>query len=374
MARVELSPPHVSEVDREALLAAFDSGWLAPTGPALDAFELEFAARVGVDHAVALTSGTAALHLALLLLGVGRGDEVLVSDLTFAAPANVVCYVGAAPTFIDCDEASWNVDPVLLSEELMERAQTGHLPKAVIVVDLYGQVADFDPIRGSCEEYGVAVVEDAAEALGASYQGLAAGSLGDLGVFSFNGNKVITTSGGGMLVTGRGDWAERARYLATQAREPVRHYEHTEIGYNYRLSNVLASLGRSQLGQLDERVARRQAINRSYREALADLPGVDFMPDAGSGTPSWWLTCLTVDPTVCGVGRDDLIQLLARHDVEARPTCKPLHLQPVFQDAPVRGGKISERIFEHGLCLPSGSSMTDDQLADILGLIRSAFR
>jgi len=368
-----LSAPHVTERDRAALMEAFDSGWVAPVGPELDAFELEVAGRVGMAHAAALSSGTAALHLALLALGVSEGDDVIVSDLTFAATANAVRYVGARPVFIDCDE-NWNLDSDLLAEELEIRARQNRLPAAVIVVDLYGQVADFDAINTTCGRHGVPVIEDAAEALGATYRGHEAGSLADIGTFSFNGNKVITTSGGGMLVSNRQHWVDKARHLATQARAPVAHYEHAEVGFNYRLSNLLAALGRSQLSQLDERVARRREINAFYRAALDDEPGVDFMPDAGTGRPSWWLTCLTIDPAAFGVNRDAVRKLLDRHDIEARPTWKPMHLQPAFAGAPACGGKASERIFERGLCLPSGSVLTDSDLERVVELFRSSAR
>ena len=298
--RMYLSPPHVGAEERDALLAAFDSNWIAPLGPEVDAFERELAAKVGVADAAALSSGTAALHLALVLLGVGPGDEVVTSTFTFAATANAIAYVGAKPIFIDADPSTWEMSPGLLAEELDRRAKTGRLPKAIITVDLYGQCADYDQILPLCERHGIPVVQDAAEALGARHGDAMAGSQGRIGVFSFNGNKIITTSGGGMLVSDDAALCERARFLASQARDPAPHYQHSQLGYNYRLSNLLAALGRAQLGKLDERVARRRAINARYRERLGDLPGIAFMPEADYGTASFWLTCITVDADAFG--------------------------------------------------------------------------
>jgi dTDP-4-amino-4,6-dideoxygalactose transaminase len=367
-----LSPPHVTDDDRAAVLAALDSGWLAPAGPALAEFEAAAAQRTGRAAAAALSSGTAALHLALQLAGVGPGDRVLVSDLTFAASANAVAYLGGSPVFVDAEARSWNLDPELVCAELHASAKRGDLPRAVVAVDLYGQVADLEPIAEVCAEYDVTLVEDAAEALGATYRGRPAGSFGRVAVLSFNGNKVITTSGGGMLVADDPELVERARYLAAQARQPVLHYEHTEVGYNYRLSNLLAALGTSQLRQLDTRVARRRAINAAYREALADVPGVDLMPDAGTGEPIWWLSALTVDPAVAGTDRDAVIAHLAANRVEARPVWKPMHLQPLYADAPHLGGAVAARLFDQGLCLPSGSQLTDDDVERVVTLVRDA--
>jgi dTDP-4-amino-4,6-dideoxygalactose transaminase len=352
------------------LLDAFDSNWIAPVGPDVDAFEAEFAARVGVDHAVALSSGTAALHLALLLAGVGPGDEVLVPSFTFVATANAVVYLGADPVFVDSSPDTWTVDPGLLAAELDRRAASGRLPAAVVTVDLYGQSCDYDPILAACARHGVPVVEDAAEALGATYRGRPAGSFGRMGVFSFNGNKIITTSGGGMLVTGSADEADRARFLATQAREPAPHYEHTTVGYNYRLSNLLAALGRAQLAGLDSRIERRRAIHHRYREALDGLPGVGFLPVAAYGEPNYWLTCVTIDPTRSGTDRETVRLALESHDIESRPTWKPLHLQPVFAANAVVGGSVCARIFEHGLCLPTGSALSAADQARVVDVVR----
>ncbi|HEX7844096.1 MAG TPA: aminotransferase class I/II-fold pyridoxal phosphate-dependent enzyme [Kofleriaceae bacterium] len=356
-ARIYLSPPELTGRELALLGEAVASGWIAPLGPHVDAFEAEVARQVDMPHAVALSSGTAALHLALLALGIGPGDTVWTSTLTFAATANPIAYAGAAPVFVDSDRASWNLDPGLLAEQLDHAARTGALPRAVIGVDLYGQCADWEPLTAACRRHGVAIIEDAAEALGATYRDRPAGSLGDLSILSFNGNKIITTSGGGMLLAARKDWADRARYLATQAREPVRHYEHKELGYNYRLSNLLAAVGRAQLADLDRRVEARRAIQARYRAALSDLPGWSFMPEAGFGRATFWLTCATIDPALAGETRDDVIDRLAAADIEARPVWKPLHLQPAFAGAPVFRGQIAEQLFRDGICLPSGSSL-----------------
>ncbi len=372
MSRIWLSPPDVVGADREQLIAALDSGWVAPVGPDLDAFEAEVATACGRQHGVALSSGTAGLHLILRELGVGPGDEVLVSTFTFAATANAVCYLGATPVFIDCDSTTWQMSPVLLAEELDARRRDGRrAPKAAVVVDLYGQSADYDHIIPLLDEHGVGLVEDAAEALGASYKERPAGSFGAAAVVSFNGNKIITTSGGGMVVTDDEHVARRCRHLATQAREPAPHYEHVEVGYNYRLSNLLAAFGRGQLTDLERRVARRREINRRYRESLADIEGVGFMPEADYGLSTWWLTCITLDPSTV-VTPEQVRRHLDAHDVEARPTWKPMHLQPVYAEAPARVDGTSDRIFATGLCLPSGSSLGDGDQDRVIHEVRVA--
>jgi dTDP-4-amino-4,6-dideoxygalactose transaminase len=369
---VYLSPPDVSSVERELLLEAFDSNWIAPLGPQVDAFEREMASFLGVSGAVAMSSGTAALHLALLLLDVGPSDEVVVPTLTFVATASAVLYTGARPVFIDSEAESWNLDPALLDEELRVRADRGHLPAAVIGVDLFGQCANWEPILASCEHYGVPVIEDAAEALGATYRHQAAGSLGAIGVFSFNGNKMVTTSGGGMLVSPLDELTERARYLATQACDPAPHYQHSEVGYNYRLSNLLAAVGRGQLRRLPQMVRRRRAIKARYRRELADLPGIAFMPDAPFGEPTNWLTVMTVDEREFGATPENIRQRLAQQSIEARPAWKPLHLQPVFDGAPIRGGRMAETIFRTGLCLPSGSALSESDQARVIDVVGDA--
>jgi pyridoxal phosphate-dependent aminotransferase EpsN len=332
MGRLYLSPPHQSGLEREFVEDAIASNWIAPLGPHVDAFEQEIANVIQGSHAVALSSGTAALHLAARLMGVERGDEIICPSLTFSASANVVVYEGARPVFIDCDAGSWNMDPDLLAEELRDRARVGRMPRAVIVVDLYGQSADYDRIAPICEEYGIPLIEDAAEALGATYKGKPVGRFGQSAAFSFNGNKIITTSGGGMLVSQDEELVRKARFLATQARDPASHYQHSTIGYNYRLSNILAAIGRAQLRVLQERVEARRRIFDTYVELLEDLPGVEFMPEAPYGRCNRWLTCLTIEPEAFGATREDVRLALEAEDIEARPVWKPMHLQPVFKD------------------------------------------
>lgn len=369
-SRIYLSPPELTGRELAMLGEAIASGWIAPLGPHVDAFEVEVARRVDMPHAVALSSGTAALHLALLGLGIGRGDAVWTSTLTFAATANAIAYVGATPVFIDAERASWNLDPGLVAEALEHAARTGSLPRAVIGVDLYGQCVDWEPVIAACQRHGVAVIEDAAEALGATYRDRPAGSLGDVSILSFNGNKIITTSGGGMLLARDAALIDRARYLATQAREPVRHYEHKEIGFNYRLSNLLAAVGRAQLADLDRRVAARRAIRERYRAALGDLPGWSFMPEASWGRATFWLSCATIDAGAFGATRDRVIERLAALDIEARPVWKPLHRQPAFAGAQVLRGQVAEALFRDGLCLPSGSSLTEGEQDRVIEAVR----
>jgi len=368
VARIYLSPPDLTGNELEMLRDALASGWVAPLGPHVDAFEAELAAKTDMPHALACSTGTAALHLALEILGVGRGDEVWLSTLTFAATANAVTYVGATPVFVDSDEVSWNMDPGLVVEALDDAARKNALPKALIVVDLYGQCADYDPIVAACRRHGVPLVEDAAEALGATYRGRPAGCFGDLSILSFNGNKIITTSGGGMLLSRRKDLIDRARYLATQARSPARHYEHEAIGFNYRMSNLLAAVGRAQLADLDRRVAAKRVTNVAYREALSDL-GWSFMPEAHYGTSTFWLTCATL-PT----GPTAVLDALEKADIEARPVWKPMHLQPVFAGVRSIRGAVAERLFSQGLCLPSGSQLTANDRARVIDTIRSVRR
>lgn len=364
--RIYLSPPDMSDQERTSLMAAFDSNWIAPLGPEVDGFERDIAVRTGVSAAAALSSGTAALHLALILSEVGTGDEVWTSTLTFAATANAIRYVGATPVFIDSERASWNMDPELLREALRDAAARSALPKAIVVVDLYGQCADYDAILGTCQEYGVPVIEDAAEALGATYRDRPAGSFGSIGVLSFNGNKIITTSGGGALLSDDEDLVGRARHLASQARAPAAHYEHEEVGYNYRLSNLLAAIGRAQLARLDTLVKRRREINQAYRAALRGLDGIAFLPEAPSGQSTCWLTCVLLDEASLGVGPEQVRKHLETHNIESRPVWKPMHLQPVYRDCRVVGGAVAEDLFARGLCLPSGSSLSVEMQARVI--------
>jgi len=371
MDRVYLSPPDMTALERDHLLGAFNENWVAPVGPDLAAFEQEFAAAHGVSHAVALTSGTAGLHLALLVMGVTPGDVVIVPSFTFAATANAVVYVGAEPWFVDAEEATWNADPALVAEALDAARDEGRRVGAVITVDLYGQCADHDPIRAACERHGVPLIEDAAEAVGATWRGASAGSFGDIGIFSFNGNKLMTTGGGGMAVSNDQALIERIRHLSTQAREPVLHYEHTEIGFNYRLSNVLAAIGRGQVQRLPAMLARTREIREAYVAALGDLPGVQFNPLDDRGEPNNWLTLVVLsDAARCTPL--ELIAALEAANAEARPAWKPMHLQPVFASERMFGGAVADDAFARGVCLPSGSSMGDRDLKRVIDAARGA--
>jgi pyridoxal phosphate-dependent aminotransferase EpsN len=361
-------------LEQELIAEVFASNWIAPLGPHVDAFQSEFAKIVGSSQAVALSSGTAALHLAIQLTGAGPGDDVLVSTLTFAASVNPVRYVGATPVFIDSERESWNMDPQLLCEELARRARVGKLPKAVVLVHLYGQCANIGPIMAACQRFEIPVIEDAAEALGATYQGEHPGTFGRMGIFSFNGNKIITTSGGGMLVTEDALLAARALKLATQARDRAPHYEHSEIGYNYRMSNVLAAIGRGQLRVLEDRVQARRRNFEYYVEALADIPGLEFQPEAPWGRHTRWLTTLTLDQREYGASTTTLRQALEASNIEARPVWKPMHLQPVFREFPVVGGSVAADLFARGICLPSGSSLTEAELERVCDIVRSVHR
>jgi dTDP-4-amino-4,6-dideoxygalactose transaminase len=365
--RIYLSPPHLSGRELDRLREAVDSGWIAPLGPQVDAFERELAEAVAVPHALALSSGSAALHLALVVLGIGPGDEVACSSFTFSSSANAIVYAGAEPVFVDCD-VTWTMDPELLEEALTEHPRI----KAVIPVDLYGQCCDYDTLRDVCKRRGVTIVQDAAESLGSFYGDEPAGGQGAFGAFSFNGNKVITTSGGGMLVSRNPDWIAHARKLSTQAREPEPHYEHTEIGFNYRLSNLLAAVGRAQLEVLPERVAARRRINARYRELLADAAGITFMPEAEYGRSNCWLTCIVVDPEESGTDRERIRLALEAEDIESRPLWKPMHLQPLYADAVIYGGNVSAGLFDRGLCLPSGSALTNEQQEAIVATMLGA--
>ena len=404
--RIHLSPPHIGETEFQHVRNAFNTNWIAPVGPNIDSFELEFAEYVGSKHAVAVASGTAAIHLALITAGVGPGDEVLVSTLTFCASVNPILYQGARPVFIDSERESWNLDPNLLEMELRRRASIGRLPKALVLVHLYGQSADIDPILKLCNEYGVILIEDAAEALGATYTGRATpfegdgisqdgdsfangidpnlievtpsrakgrsvtpGTFGKAGIYSFNGNKIITTSGGGMLVTDDGDLAAQARKLATQARDDAPHYQHSSVGYNYRMSNVLAGIGRGQLSVLEDRVQARRRIFSKYQERLSSIPGISFMPEASWGRHTRWLTCLTIDETAFGATPEQVRLALDAENIESPPVWKPMHMQPVYAEYEAVGGEVAEDLFARGLCLPSGSSMTDEEIERVLQVV-----
>lgn len=370
---IYLSPPDVGDAEREALLAAFESGWIAPLGPSVDAFERSLSELVGGSHVCVTSSGTGALHLALVLKNVGQGDEVLVPTLTFVATANAVRYVGAEPVFVDVDPESWTIDPELVAEYLAERSRAGaKLPKAVITVDLYGHPADYERLREVVQPYGIPILQDAAEALGALYRGQPVGVQGELAVLSFNGNKIITTSGGGALLGRDAALVSRARKLATQAREPASHYEHVELGYNYRLSNLLAALGVAQLQSLTRRVEARRAHRAHYEQALGHLPGFSFLTERPWARSTYWLTTALIDPNVAVAPREKVLGALEAARIEARPTWKPMHLQPLYQGARSLGGTVSRRIFEQGICLPSGSSLKASERHQVCDVIASA--
>ena len=368
-----LSTPHMGDNEMTFVEEAFRTNWIAPLGPNVDAFEKDIARIAGVDHAAALASGTAALHLALVLLGVGPGDRVFCSSFTFAASANPIVYQGAEPVFIDSEAESWNMSPAALERALAQAKAANRLPKAVMVVNLYGQSADMDPIMALCGAYGVPMIEDAAESLGATYKGKPSGSFGLLAAFSFNGNKIITTSGGGMLVSDDAELIARARFLSTQARDPAPHYEHSVVGYNYRMSNILAGVGRGQMQVLDKRVAARRAVFDAYVAGLDDVPGVEWMPEPEWSFSTRWLSTCTIDPAIHGLTASQLIKRLGAEMIEARPVWKPMHRQPVFAgtDYVTAGnGSVSDRLFETGLCLPSGSNMSQDEIDRVIQTMR----
>lgn len=368
----------MSGMELAYIRSAFESNWIAPLGPHVDAFEKELAARAGVCGAAAVSSGTAAIHLALKLLETGPGDEVFCSSLTFVASANPIVYTGARPVFIDSEPDTWNMSPHALSRALQDAERRGCLPKAVIVVNLYGQSAKMDEILALCGAYGVPVVEDAAESLGSSYKGRASGSFGKYGVYSFNGNKIITASSGGMLVSDDVEGLEKARFLATQARDPALHYQHSQTGYNYRMSNVLAGIGRAQLEVLSERVDARRAVFQRYAQELSGLPGIRFMPELEQTRSNRWLTALTLDEQEAGLSVGGLLQQLSDENIEARPVWKPLHLQPLFEGtafyAHSETACVSEELFRSGICLPSGSNMTEGEQERVIDCIHKALR
>ncbi len=345
---------------------AFESNWIAPVGPHVDMFEKEFCEITGARYAAAVSSGSAAIHLALILLGIQPGDEVICSTLTFAASANPIVYQGATPVFTDSEPRTWNMDCNCLEDAIRDRIRKGKLPKAILIVHLYGQSADIDPIMNLCNQYDIPLIEDAAESLGAYYKGRHTGTFGKFGIFSFNGNKIITCSSGGMLVSNEEGLIKKAKFLATQARDPAPHYQHSHIGYNYRLSNVLAGIGRGQLRVLAERVEARRANFDFYEKELGCLPGIQFMPEAAFGRSNRWLTCLTIDPSRCGSTREDVRLALESENIESRPVWKPLHMQPVFQNYPYYGSGVAEELFDKGLCLPSGSNLSKEDLQRVV--------
>lgn len=371
--RIFLSPPHMSGRELKYISEAFASNWVAPLGPNVDEFEKEVASLVGAKGAVAVSSGTAAIHLALSLLGVQKGDTVFCSSLTFVASANPILYLGADPVFIDSEPDTWSMSPSALKEALKEAASISKLPKAVIIVNLYGQSAKMDELVSICKEYQIPIIEDSAESLGATFKGKASGTFGDFGIYSFNGNKIITTSGGGMLVSNDTDALSKSRFLATQAKDPAPFYQHSELGYNYRMSNILAGLGRGQLEVLEERVAARRAIFEIYQQELSPFLAVSLMPELENSFSTRWLTALTLDETL-GVSINELLESLESENIEARHVWKPLHMQPLFAKnknySHSKNENISEKLFKTGICLPSGSNMTLEEQKRIIDCIK----
>jgi len=353
---------------------AFKSNYIAPLGPQVDAFEHEFAEKVGIPYTVALSSGTAAMHLSLKSFGVGPGDEIFASTLTFIGSVSPIIFQGASPVFIDADRSTWNMAPNLLADELETCAKKGKLPKAIIPTDLYGQCADYDKIQEICDYYNIPVIIDAAESLGAEYKNRKAGAAGRASIFSFNGNKIITTSSGGMLASEDKKLIDHARKLSQQAREPLPYYEHREIGYNYRMSNILASIGRGQLRVLNERVKRKRYIYDYYKNSLGKVSGIEFMPEASYGKPNRWLTVILITPQEFGVDREFVRLALEAENIESRPVWKPMHLQPVFKGCRYIEGDVAEDLFRRGLCLPSGTAMTDEDLNRVIKVILNCRR
>ncbi len=370
----------MSGAEQKYIQDAFDTNWIAPLGPNVDAFEKEVAKSVGVESAVALSSGTAAIHLALLLLNVQKGDCVFCSTLTFIASANPILYERAEPVFIDSEPETWNMSPSALSRALKESADKGKLPKAVIVVNLYGQSAKMDEIMSLCQQYDVPVIEDAAESLGSTYKGQASGTFGKFGVYSFNGNKIITTSGGGMLISNDRAALMKARFLATQARDPAQHYQHSQVGYNYRLSNILAGIGLGQLEVLEERINSRRSIFNRYREELSKIPGISFMPELNNTFSNRWLTAFTIDQhhNETNVTIQSMLKAMTEENIEGRPVWKPLHMQPLFKKNRYYShngdNNVSEYLFKNGMCLPSGSNLTEVELFRVIDCIKNSIK
>lgn len=372
--RIFLSPPHINGSEINYIHEAFESNWVAPLGPNVDAFEKEIASYVGVKDAVTLSSGTAAIHLALALLNVQKGDIVFCSNLTFVASANPIVYQGAEPVFIDSEPGTWNMSPHALEEGFINAVSNGKLPKAVIIVNLYGQSARMDELVSICQKYNVPIIEDAAESLGAKYKGKASGTFGEFGIFSFNGNKIITTAGGGVLISNNTEAIKKARFLAAQAKDPAPHYQHSELGFNYRMSNILAGIGRSQLQVLEERVQARRAIFEIYHQELSDIPGFSFMPELPDTFSTRWLTVLSIDVNKAGASIKDFITALESENIEARHVWKPLHMQPLFRGCKYypnsKDESVSEKLFQTGICLPSGSGMTFEEQMRVINCIK----
>ncbi|MFD1003021.1 DegT/DnrJ/EryC1/StrS family aminotransferase [Ohtaekwangia kribbensis] len=369
--KIYLSSPHMGGEEIKFVNEAFEANWISPVGPNINAFEEELATYNGTKYCAALSSGTAAIHLALILLNVNPGDEVICSSFTFSGSCNPIRYQQAIPVFVDSETDSWNMDPVLLEKAIKDRIAKGKKPKAIIIVHLYGMPAKMNEINAVAKQYDIPVIEDAAEGLGSSYFGKKLGTMSDMGIYSFNGNKIITTSGGGALVSENKDWIAKAKFLATQARDAAPHYEHTHIGYNYRLSNISAGIGRGQLRVLDERVRQRRNVFDFYKKELAGIKGIVFQSEFEGAYANRWLTTILIDPAQTGFDREKLRLTLEKENIESRPLWKPMHMQPVFQEYPSYTSGVSEKLFETGLCLPSGSNLTAQQLSGIVEIIKN---
>lgn len=369
--KIWLSSPHMGGKEEVYVKEAFDTNWIAPLGPHVDGFEKDLSRFTGVKHAAALNTGTGAIHLALIILGVKAGDEVICQSFTFSASANPIIYQGATPIFIDSEKDTWNMCPIHLRAAIVDRISKGKKPKAIIPVHLYGMPAKMEEIISIANEFEIPLIEDAAEALGSSINGKSCGSFGQLGVLSFNGNKIITTSGGGALLSENEEYIKTARFLATQARDPAPHYQHSHIGYNYRMSNVCAGIGRGQMEVLKDRVAQRRANYDFYKNAFAGTEGISFLPEPQGFFSNRWLSCILVDPSLTknGITREDIRLALEKENIESRPLWKPMHLQPVFDTSPFYGDGTAERLFEYGLCLPSGSNLLKEDLDRVLAVL-----
>jgi dTDP-4-amino-4,6-dideoxygalactose transaminase len=373
--KIWLSSPHMGKKEFEYVKEAFDTNWIAPLGPNVDGFEKDLVAFTGTSHAAALSSGTSALHLALILLGVGAGDEVICQSFTFSASANPIVYQGATPIFVDSENDTWNMCPDQLRTAIIDRLAKGKKPKAIIPVHLYGMPANMERIMAVANEFEIPVIEDAAEALGSTIQHKACGTFGEIGILSFNGNKIITTSGGGALISSNETHVNKARFLATQARDNAPHYQHSHIGYNYRMSNVCAGIGRGQMEVLVDRIQKRRENYSFYVHSLAGIKGISFLAEPKGYYSNRWLSCILVDPTLTGgVTREDIRIALEKLNIECRPLWKPMHLQPIFETAPYYGGKVAEELFNNGLCLPSGSNLSHEDLEKVKEAILACFK
>jgi dTDP-4-amino-4,6-dideoxygalactose transaminase len=360
--KIWLSSPHMGGGEMKYINEAFETNWIAPLGPNVTSFENELAGYLKINHVAALTAGTAAIHLALIILGIKPGDEVISSSFTFSATVNPIAYQGAVPVLIDSEKDTWNISPEMLEKGILDRIKNGKKPKAIIIVHLYGMPAKIDELMKIARRFDIPVIEDAAEALGSKIEGKACGTFGDMGILSFNGNKIITTSGGGALVSMNNDYITKARFLATQARDKAPHYQHSQIGYNYRMSNILAGIGRGQLEVLTERIAKRRSNFEFYEKKLKNLPGISFLNESNNSFSNRWLTTILVDPVISnGITSQNIHEKLDAENIETRPLWKPMHLQPVFEKCPSYTNGVSENLFKNGLCLPSGSNLTDDE-------------